>query len=560
MKSFLSRSAISKVYAAILAIIIIVAIIVGSLYAAGYFKTTSSTTPSVTRVLRVSQAAPWTIDPAVGDDLASADAIINLYDPLVFPETVAEGSGVEPWIATSWTSSADGLTWTFTIRQGVYFHSGRELNATDVAWSMDRLLAMGEGYSYLFTPYLMSANATGTWTVVFTLSKPFAPFLLSLVRFWILDSTTVIAHEVHPGTWGSNGDYGTAWLETADAGSGPFTVKTNSPEVVLDMTFYSKYWGYVAPDHATEYYIVAEPAATTEISMMDLGQLEISSSWLSDLQYKSLNGTMVSGAPIYIANIPEPNEYYYMMNTKIPPLDDVHVREALAYCLNYTGLIDSLYPLSTVSTSCVPASVGGYLDCSPYYYNVTMAKYELSLSKYASNISDYPIDFDWINSVPIRELDAEYFASCAAAIGITVNVISEGWGKFETDVASLATCPGMANVEVDSDYTEAGSLLEARYSSASMGTWEQMEWLNDSTFDSMLETALGTTNQTQRYALYGQLQQYIMTLCPSMFIYDYTTIDAVQSYVNWPMALNISQSVPSMGYNYDGRLIQIMPH
>jgi len=560
MKSFLSRSAISKVYAAILAIIIIVAIIVGSLYAAGYFKTTSSTTPSVTRILRVSQAAPWTIDPAVGDDLASADAIINLYDPLVFPETVAEGSGVEPWIATSWTSSADGLTWTFTIRQGVYFHSGRELNATDVAWSMDRLLAMGEGYSYLFTPYLMSANATGTWTVVFTLSKPFAPFLLSLVRFWILDSTTVIAHEVHPGTWGSNGDYGTAWLETADAGSGPFTVKTNSPEVVLDMTFYSKYWGYVAPDHATEYYIVAEPAATTEISMMDLGQLEISSSWLSDLQYESLNGTMVSGAPIYIANIPEPNEYYYMMNTKIPPLDDVHVREALAYCLNYTGLIDSLYPLSTVSTSCVPASVGGYLDCSPYYYNVTMAKYELSLSKYASNISDYPIDFDWINSVPIRELDAEYFASCAAAIGITVNVISEGWGKFETDVASLATCPGMANVEVDSDYTEAGSLLEARYSSASMGTWEQMEWLNDSTFDSMLETALGTTNQTQRYALYGQLQQYIMTLCPSMFIYDYTTIDAVQSYVNWPMALNISQSVPSMGYNYDGRLIQIMPH
>jgi len=370
----------------------------------------------------------------------------------------------------------------------------------------------------------------------------------------------VIAHEVHPGTWGSNGDYGTAWLETADAGSGPFTVKTNSPEVVLDMTFYSKYWGYVAPDHATEYYIVAEPAATTEISMMDLGQLEISSSWLSDLQYESLNGTMVSGAPIYIANIPEPNEYYYMLNTKIPPLDDVHVREALAYCLNYTGLIDSLYPLSTVSTSCVPASVGGYLDCSPYYYNVTMAKYELSLSKYASNISDYPIDFDWINSVPIRELDAEYFASCAAAIGITVNVISEGWGKFETDVASLATCPGMANVEVDSDYTEAGSLLEARYSSASMGTWEQMEWLNDSTFDSMLETALGTTNQTQRYALYGQLQQYIMTLCPSMFIYDYTTIDAVQSYVNWPMALNISQSVPSMGYNYDGRLIQIMPH
>jgi peptide/nickel transport system substrate-binding protein len=555
MQSFLSRSAISKVYAAILAIIIIVAIIVGSLYAAGYFKTTSSTTPSVTRVLRVSQSTPWTIDPAVGSDLASSDAIINLYDPLVWPETVAEGSGVKPWIATSWTTSADGLTWTFTIRQGVYFHSGIELNATDVAWSMNRLVTMGEGYSYLFAPYIVSANATSEWTVVFTLNKVYAPFLLSLVRFWILDSETVIEHEV-AGSYGSNGDYGAAWLETADAGSGPFMVKENSPESVLDMTFFSKYWGYVAPDHPTEYYIVAEPAATTEISMMDTDTLEISSPWLSDLQYEQLNGT--NG--IYIANIPEPNEYYYMMNTKIAPLDDVHVRMALAYCLNYTGLISELYPLSPVSTSCVPASVAGYIDCSPYYYNVTMAKYELSLSKYADNISDYPIDFDWISSVPVRELDAEYFASCAAAIGITVNVISEPWTSFEQAVATIATTPAMSNVEVDSDYTEAGSLLTARYSSASMGTWEQAEWLNDSTFDNMLNTALGTTNQTQRYALYAECQEYIMTICPSMFIYDYSTICAVQSYVNWPMALNVSNSVPSMGYNFDGRLIQIMPH
>jgi len=552
MKSFLSRSAISKVYAAILAIIIIVAVILGSLYAAGYFKTSTSTTTTA-RILRFTHPAPWHIDPAVGSDLASASSLINLYDPLVFPETVAEGSGVKPWIATNWTSSTDGLTWTFTIRQGVLFHSGNELNATDVAFSMNRLLTIGQGYSYLFTPYVSSANATGPWTVVITLSKPFAPFLLSLVRLWILDSRTVIAHET-AGAYGANGDYGMAWLDIYDAGSGPFTVKSNSV-ALLTMTFFSNYWGTVAPLHPTEVDLIAEPTSTTEISMMDTGSLEITSPWLSDLQYESLNGT--NG--IYIANVPEPNEYYYMMNTLKPPLDDIHVREALAYCLNYTGLIAELYPLSTVSTSCVPASVAGYLDCSPYYYNVTKAEQELAMSKYASNISSYSIDFDWISAVPIRELDASYFANCAQAIGIKVNVIAEPWTKFESDVASAATCPGMANVEVDSDYTEAGSLLEARYSSASMGTWENMEWLNDSTYDSMLETALGTLNQTQRYTLYGTLQQYIMNLCPSMYIFDYTMICAAQKYVNWPMA-NVSQSVPSMGYNFDCRLIQIEPH
>jgi peptide/nickel transport system substrate-binding protein len=508
------------------------------------------TTPS--RVLRFAEPAPWLIDPAVGSDLTSTSAIINLYDPLVFPQTVAEGSGVKPWIATNWTSSADGLTWTFTIRQGVTFHSGRELNATDVAFSMNRLLTIGEGYSYLFTPYVISAVATDPWTVVFQLSKPFAPFLLCLVRLWILDSSTVIAHEAS-GPYGANGDYGMAWLDLNDAGSGPFTVKENSPGAFLDMIFYSKYWGYVAPLHPTEMILVAEPTPATELSLMMTDQLEISSPWLTDLQYETLNGT--NG--IYIANVPEPDEYYYMMNTQKPPLDDVHVRMALAYCLNYTDLIQTLYPLSTVATSCVPASVAGYLDCSPYYYNLTMAKYELSLSKYANNISDYPIDFDWTLEVPIRQLDAEYFASCAAQIGITVNVVSEPWPKFMADVTSPATSPGMASVEVDSDYTEAGSLLQDRYSSASMGTWENMEWLNDSTYDSLLEQALGTLNQTQRYALYGQLQQYIMNLCPSMFIYDCTMTCAVQSYVRWPMA-NVSQSVPAMGYNYDGRLIEIV--
>jgi peptide/nickel transport system substrate-binding protein len=118
----------------------------------------------------------------------------------------------------------------------------------------------------------------------------------------------------------------------------------------------------------------------------------------------------------------------------------------------------------------------------------------------------------------------------------------------------------MANVLVNTDYNEAGSLLEARYSSKSQGTWEQMEWLNDSTYDSLLEQALGELNQTQRYADYATLQQYVMNICPSLFIYDYAQVTAAQSYVNWPMASSPTNAFPCMGYNYDCRLIQIEPH
>jgi len=567
MKVLLSRSAISKIYAAIIAIIVIVAIIAGALYyvsipgpspspsASSSASPSPSSSPAANRVLRYMHPTPWYIDPAVGSDLASSSSLVNLYDPLVYPQTIGEGGGVNPWVATNWTVSSDGLTWTFTIRQGITFHSGRELNATDVAFSMNRLLAIGEGYAYIFSPYINSTVATDPWTVVFTLGRPFAPFLSALIRFWIVDSTTVIAHET-TGPYGANGDYGLAWMDTHDAGSGPYEVKENSPEAFLDMVYFPNYWGSVAPLHPTELYVIAEPTSTTEQTMMTADEAEISSPWLPEQTLDALS--QVKG--IYIANIPEGDEYYYMINTRVAPLDDVHVRMALAYCLNYTGMVATLYPRYVVSTSCVPSDSPGYVDCSPYTYNVTMAKYELSLSKYANNISDYPIQFDWISAVPIREQDALFFASCAAAIGVTVNVVSEEWAKFIQDVSSQSTTPGMANVLVNTDYNEAGSLLEARYSSKSEGTWEQMEWLNDSTFDSMLESALGELNTTQRFADYANLQKYVMNICPSMFIYDYSQLTAVQSYVSWPMASSPMDAFPCMGYNYDCRLIQIEPH
>jgi peptide/nickel transport system substrate-binding protein len=504
---------------------------------------------------------PWLIDPAVGSDLASSSSLTNIYDPLVFPNPIGEilsAGAVKPRIATYWTSSSDGLTWTFTIRQGVKFHTGRNLTATDVAFSMNRLVTMGQGYSYIFSPYIASAIATDNYTVVFTLKRAFGPFLIALVRLYILDSAEVMSHNT-TGSYGANGDYGAGWLLTHDAGSGPFMVKENLPEAHLDMTFFSDYWGQVAPLHPTEMLLIAEPTPTTERTMMLNKQAEISSPWLPEETLDAL----ANSTGIYIANIPEPDEYYYMMNTKKPPLDDIHVRKALAYVMDYKTMVSQLYPRYTVSSSVVPASLPGYANTTIYYYNLTKAQEELKLSKYYPDIltnTSLAIDFDWISAVPIREQDALFFATQANKIGVKVNVISEEWAKFISDVGSLATTPGMANVLVAPHYPETGSLLESRYSSKSMKTWEQMEWLNDTTFDSMLEDALGTINQTERYAKYTTLQQYIINLCPSLFIYDYSQLTAVQSYVSWPMAQNTGNSNPVMGYNFDGRLIEIQSH
>ena len=71
-----------------------------------------------------------------------------MYDTLVHPSDTDEG--VTGRVADSWEVSDDGPVYTFNLKKGIKFHNGEELKASDVVYSMDRLLTIGEGYAYIF--------------------------------------------------------------------------------------------------------------------------------------------------------------------------------------------------------------------------------------------------------------------------------------------------------------------------------------------------------------------------------------------------------------------------
>ena len=88
-----------------------------------------------------------TIDPAKINDYTEYMAGVNLYEAL----TTLDGSGaIQPLLSESWSTSADGLTWTFKLKKGATFQDGSPIEAKDVVWSVNRLLAINEGPSYLF--------------------------------------------------------------------------------------------------------------------------------------------------------------------------------------------------------------------------------------------------------------------------------------------------------------------------------------------------------------------------------------------------------------------------
>lgn len=574
MKRFLNSSAISKMYAAVIAIIIIVAAIIGAVYyvtlpgpspspsASPTASPSTSPSPSssanitATRLVRRGESFPCTIDPAVGSDFCSQDGQTNLYDPLVWP---APGGGVLPWIATNWTISSDSLNYTFTIRQGVKFHDGGSLTANDVAFTMQRLLTIGQGYSWIYSNYINPTTGIivlDDYTIMFHINAPEGAFLDSLVRLYIVEKSLVMANLATSGPYGNFADYGTTWLATHDAGSGPYYLTAISVDSYVYMKQFSGYWNPTSfdPLAPTEVDLVATAASSaTEKTLMLNKQLEVSDEWQGDSFLDPLNATSY----ITIESHSDAGEYYYMMNTQKAPTDDVYVRQALAYAFDYPTTSTQIYSRFESSISCIPAVLPGAINCTPYYFNLTMAAALLKQSKYYPNIP--AITFQVMNEVPERMSDALHFAETCGEINLTVTVTSVPWGTMASEMANNATSPNIVPIVVDPLFLDAGSMLAERFSISSEGSFDNGVWLHNATLDAEINAAESTMDTTSRMSQYAHIQQEIMNICPDIYVYDFKVVETVQNYVYIPQMHNASTVIGIQGYNCVFRTWQVSP-
>src|SRR4030066_329799 len=366
------------------------------------------------RVLRISFSWPDRIDPAVGNDFASSTSLANLYDTLIFPN--AKG-GVDPWLATSWDISADGLIYTFHLREGVKFHDGSLLKASDVVYSYNRIKTIGEGYGYLVTTGVQSVSASDDSTVVITVEKPSSLFLPSLVRLYVASEAIVKANTKAEGPYAENGDYGKEWLQTHDAGSGPYMVKEFPLEQYLLMEKFNDWWGEFNPKAPDEVRFIGTTEAVTIRTLMQNKELEITDQWQSLEAYGALQ--KIEG--VTVAPIPTLSAFYYMVNNKKPPTDDVHCRKAIDYAFDYPTSLTLEWPGVKQMIAPVPATLAGVDPSIPYYtYDVDKAKAELAQCQYAQELDKYPVVLNWVSEVPDEEKYAPLFQANMADIGMKV--------------------------------------------------------------------------------------------------------------------------------------------
>ncbi len=148
---------------------------------------------------------------------------------------------VQPLLAESFSAAPDGMQWTFRLREGVTFHTGRRLTAQAAKEALDRTIALGLGSAYIWSSVERIA-APDPLTLVFHLRYPAPIDLIAAAAYQgeIYDVRAALADEL--GDWFSEG---------RDAGTGPYTVDAwhRGQEVELRLKAHDGYWRGWEPHH-----------------------------------------------------------------------------------------------------------------------------------------------------------------------------------------------------------------------------------------------------------------------------------------------------------------------
>lgn len=165
------------------------------------------------------------------------------YDTLVtFPDE--DASSIEPALASEWTISEDGLTYTFTLRDDVTFANGDPLTADDVVFSFTRLANVMSNPSFLADP-IVGIEATDATTVVITLAEPRPSFLSELVNsaFSVANDTEVMDAGGTMADDAAETDTARDFFDQNSAGTGPYILESWTPSEETVLVRNENYWG-----------------------------------------------------------------------------------------------------------------------------------------------------------------------------------------------------------------------------------------------------------------------------------------------------------------------------
>jgi len=288
-------------------------------------------------------------------DVQDAVGVENLvthycYDRLVEAKMVEGTLTVLPGLAERWEVSEDARQFTFYLRRGVQFIDGHPLDADAVKFSFDRLFALGLPASG-HLDFISNYEVVDEYTIAFRSDVPFVPGIISFAATGAsIVSPGIRTYEEESGDWARD------WMTGNTAGTGPFVVAEWTRGMRTVLVRNDDYWGEMP---VLEKVIIRYiPESSTLRLMLEAGDIDMGESFTAEEI-----GAMGKNPAIKVVTAPSNMVYYLYLNNKQPYLEDVRVRRAISYAIDYEGILEYVWGGNgSIMQGVIPAGMLGHCD------------------------------------------------------------------------------------------------------------------------------------------------------------------------------------------------------
>jgi ABC-type transport system substrate-binding protein len=446
---------------------------------------------------------PTNLDPALATDSPSATVNSHIFETLF--ELTAEGT-IEPRLATSYAVSADGLTWTLDIRQGVTFHDGTPLTAQDVKASLDRFIDPANAYTFRFLlSRIQGVEVVGDHQVQINLASVFAPLLAHFTH----SSTAIVKvgldHDVTP------------------VGTGPFEFVSWERGQRVDLKRYEGYWGDKPGIEGLRF--LAVPEGTTRMALVETGEAHVA------VRVPPQDIARLNANPnVTVQNVSSLRTIYIYFNHTMAPFDDVRVRQAVNYAVNKEEIAEFVLG-GAVRPSDAPISPGifGYTPVGNYAYDPERAKALLAEAGFPNGLSTtlYSPNGRYLQDIQISEA----IQSQLAEVGIDATIETLEWAAYlaKTNVPAVDNevpfaMLGWGTVTGDADY----GLYALFHTSQHVPSGSNRAFYSNTVVDALLDEARSNPNPSLREQLYADAMQLIWDEAAWLFLHSETQLVAVR--------------------------------
>jgi peptide/nickel transport system substrate-binding protein len=429
---------------------------------------------------------PDTLDPHKTSGTLTFQTLKSIYDTLVEAD---QAEKIVPALATSWTVSTDGLTWTFKLRSGVVFHNGDKFTSKDVKATFTRILdkatASPKAAEYAA---IASIDTPDDLTVVFKLSAPSAPFLAALASGW----GAILPKSLIDQTWD---------FAAKPVGTGPFSLKEYTRDSRIVLVKNAKYWiaglpkldqviMNVIPDRAVQVQGLVSGAidAVEFVDPTDFPVLQASKDVVIDKSMSALIQVMAMNCT---------NQY----------LSNVKLRQAVNFAIDKQKVLDVAYGGGK--------TIGTFMDVTNAYYKDFTSLYAYNPEKAKALLKEVNLPADATFSMVLPQnydqhvTAGQLYQEMLSKVGIKATIKLVDWSTWLSDAYSGGKY----------DFTVIGHTgkLDPDGTVGGYGGGKYVKWSSPATLD-LINKAKLVAGFEARKALYDQALETMAKEVPFVYL------------------------------------------